>query len=127
MPGMDGLEAARRIRALPGTRQTLLVAVTGWGQERDRQQTSEAGFDAHLVKPADPFALRSLIARAPAATSAWRGRTRACAQARLPAATSSTTPAARLSPPTIGGSGIRSCFSAVAWMGPMSITFSCRV
>ena len=41
----------------------LLVAVTGWGQERDRQQTSEAGFDAHVVKPADPFALRALIAR----------------------------------------------------------------
>jgi CheY-like chemotaxis protein len=67
MPGMDGLEAARRIRALPGTEGTLLVAVTGWGQERDRMQTSEAGFDAHLVKPADPLALRSLIARAPAA------------------------------------------------------------
>ena len=41
----------------------LLVAVTGWGQERDRQLTSEAGFDAHVVKPADPYALRALIAR----------------------------------------------------------------
>jgi CheY-like chemotaxis protein len=65
MPDMDGLEAARRIRALPGHDRTLLVAVTGWGQERDREQTSEAGFDAHLVKPADPLVLRSLIARAP--------------------------------------------------------------
>jgi PAS domain S-box-containing protein len=65
MPGIDGLEAARRIRALPGTNGALLVAVTGWGQERDRQLTSEAGFDAHLVKPADPRALRALIARAP--------------------------------------------------------------
>jgi PAS domain S-box-containing protein len=64
MPGIDGLEAARRIRALPGTEDTLLIAVTGWGQERDRQLTSAAGFDAHLVKPADPLALRSLIARA---------------------------------------------------------------
>jgi PAS domain S-box-containing protein len=66
MPGIDGLEAARRIRALPGTESTLLIAVTGWGQDRDRQLTSEAGFDAHLVKPADPLALRSLIARAAA-------------------------------------------------------------
>ena len=65
MPGMDGLEAARRIRALPHGSELLLVAVTGWGQERDRQLTSEAGFDAHIVKPADPFALRVLIARAP--------------------------------------------------------------
>jgi len=62
---MDGLEAARRIRALPGGDALLLVAVTGWGQERDRQLTSEAGFDAHVVKPADPLDLRALIARAP--------------------------------------------------------------
>jgi CheY-like chemotaxis protein len=65
MPGMDGLEAARRIRSMPESEDALLVAVTGWGQERDRQLTSAAGFDAHLVKPADPLALRALIARAP--------------------------------------------------------------
>ncbi|MEO5819056.1 MAG: PAS domain S-box protein [Vicinamibacteraceae bacterium] len=65
MPGMDGLEAGRRIRALPDGDRIVLVAVTGWGQERDRQSTREAGFDAHVVKPADPFALRTLIARAP--------------------------------------------------------------
>ena len=65
MPGMDGLEAARRIRALPGHDRTVLIAVTGWGQERDLEQTSEAGFDAHLVKPADPLAVRGLIAQAP--------------------------------------------------------------
>lgn len=55
MPGMDGLEAARRIRALPAGRSAVLVALTGWGQERDRRLTSEAGFDAHLVKPVDPL------------------------------------------------------------------------
>ena len=65
MPGVDGLEAARRIRALPGGDRVMLVAVTGWGQERDRQATREAGFDSHVVKPADPLALRDLIARAP--------------------------------------------------------------
>ena len=65
MPEMDGLEAARRIRALPHGGDLLIVALTGWGQERDRQLTSEAGFDAHVVKPADPLALRALIARAP--------------------------------------------------------------
>jgi len=64
MPGMDGLEAARRIRALPHGDALFLVALTGWGQERDRQLTSEAGFDAHVVKPADPDAVRTLIARA---------------------------------------------------------------
>jgi PAS domain S-box-containing protein len=65
MPGMDGLEAARRIRQLPGGDQVTLVAVTGWGQERDRLATRDAGFDAHVVKPADPLVLRDLIARAP--------------------------------------------------------------
>ncbi len=73
MPGMDGLEAARRIRALPGGDRVLLVAVTGWGQERDRQATSEAGFDAHVVKPADPLALRTLIARGPTDAAALVG------------------------------------------------------
>jgi PAS domain S-box-containing protein len=65
MPGMDGLEAARRIRASSPGDQVMLVAVTGWGQERDRQATAQAGFDAHVVKPADPLALRALIARSP--------------------------------------------------------------
>ncbi len=50
LPGIDGYEAARRIRAALGVR-VLLVAVTAYGQEHDRQRSSEAGFDAHLVKP----------------------------------------------------------------------------
>ncbi|AEG91507.1 hybrid sensor histidine kinase/response regulator [Ramlibacter tataouinensis] len=57
MPGCDGYEACRRIRALPGGTAVRLVALTGWGQEGDRQRAREAGFDRHLVKPAD---LRSL-------------------------------------------------------------------
>jgi CheY-like chemotaxis protein len=51
MPGIDGLEAARRIRALPGGDDIVLIALTGWGQARDRERTRLAGFDRHLVKP----------------------------------------------------------------------------
>jgi len=51
MPGLDGLELARRIRAADLPRQPMLLAVTGWGQAADRVRTTEAGFDAHLVKP----------------------------------------------------------------------------
>jgi CheY-like chemotaxis protein/two-component sensor histidine kinase len=65
MPGMDGFEAARRIRGLPGGHATVLIALTGWGQERDRQRTSEAGFDAHLVKPVDPLSMRSFLDKLP--------------------------------------------------------------
>ncbi len=65
MPGMDGFEAARRIRSLPGGDATVLIALTGWGQDRDRQRTSEAGFDAHLVKPVDPLSMRSFLDQLP--------------------------------------------------------------
>ncbi|MCM5678788.1 ATP-binding protein [Schlegelella sp. S2-27] len=53
MPGLNGYEVARRLRAEPATRAALLVAVTGWGQNSDRERAREAGFDHHLVKPAD--------------------------------------------------------------------------
>jgi two-component system CheB/CheR fusion protein len=61
LPGMDGYEVARRVRALPGGRDVLLVAQTGWGQEEDRQASAAAGFDAHLVKPVDTPALLRLL------------------------------------------------------------------
>jgi CheY-like chemotaxis protein len=61
MPGMDGYEVARRIRGLPDHCGVLLVAVTGWGQEHDRRQSLEAGFDHHLVKPLDVDALGDLL------------------------------------------------------------------
>jgi CheY-like chemotaxis protein len=51
MPGMDGYEAARRLRAKHADHAFRLIAMTGWGQEEDRQRTREAGFDEHLVKP----------------------------------------------------------------------------
>ncbi|HEX6984029.1 MAG TPA: ATP-binding protein, partial [Planctomycetaceae bacterium] len=61
MPKMDGYQAAREIRRRPWGEGVFLVALTGWGQEEDRMRTQEAGFDRHLVKPAEPAALRALF------------------------------------------------------------------
>jgi PAS domain S-box-containing protein len=57
MPGLDGYEVARRLRAQKKQRPLRIVAVTGWGQEADRQKSREAGFDLHLVKPVEPVDL----------------------------------------------------------------------
>ncbi|HEX5128223.1 MAG TPA: PAS domain S-box protein [Usitatibacter sp.] len=63
MPGMSGYEVARRLRSLePPGRPVRIVAVTGWGQDLDRQQSREAGFDVHLVKPVDIHQLESVLA-----------------------------------------------------------------
>jgi CheY-like chemotaxis protein len=62
MPGIDGYEACRRIRARHG-RGITLIAVSGWGQESDKQLATSAGFDAHLTKPADPETLARTISR----------------------------------------------------------------
>jgi CheY-like chemotaxis protein/two-component sensor histidine kinase len=62
LPEMDGIELARRLRAQPETAHTLLIAVTGYGQEQDRKQTLDAGFDYHLVKPIDLARLAPLLA-----------------------------------------------------------------
>ncbi|RYD64052.1 MAG: response regulator, partial [Verrucomicrobiaceae bacterium] len=61
MPVMDGWEAAKKMRAQPGNESIRLVALTGWGQDGDRARTRAAGFDQHLVKPADPEALRRVL------------------------------------------------------------------
>jgi CheY-like chemotaxis protein len=61
MPGLGGLDAARRIRMLPDARNVRLIAVTGWGQETDREQTRAAGFDHHLVKPSDPADVAAIL------------------------------------------------------------------
>jgi two-component system CheB/CheR fusion protein len=53
MPDMDGFEVARRIRADPALAGVRIVALTGWGQESDRERTRGAGFDFHLTKPVD--------------------------------------------------------------------------
>jgi len=62
LPGMDGFEIARRLRQLECGRRCLLVAVTGYGQERDRRLALEAGFDHHLVKPVNVQVLAEVIA-----------------------------------------------------------------
>jgi CheY-like chemotaxis protein len=62
MPRMDGYEAARRIRQQPWGEKMALVALTGWGQNEDKQRTADAGFDHHWVKPAEPAAIQALIA-----------------------------------------------------------------
>jgi signal transduction histidine kinase/ActR/RegA family two-component response regulator len=61
LPGLDGYEVARQLRAQFGSAMRL-VAMTGYGQEEDRRRAFEAGFNAHLVKPADPEVLQSVLA-----------------------------------------------------------------
>jgi CheY-like chemotaxis protein len=61
LPGMDGYEVARRIRQRSELDHLTLIAITGWGQEDDRRRSREAGFQHHLVKPADPAALQALL------------------------------------------------------------------
>jgi signal transduction histidine kinase len=62
LPGMDGYEVARRLRAEEGDRHPLLVAMTGYGQEEDRRRSRLAGFNHHLVKPVDFQELQNLFA-----------------------------------------------------------------
>jgi CheY-like chemotaxis protein len=62
LPGIDGVEVCRRIRAEPWGRAMFLVAQTGWGDETDRQRCAQAGFDVHLTKPVEPSKLTSLLA-----------------------------------------------------------------
>jgi PAS domain S-box-containing protein len=61
MPGMDGYEVARRMRARPLGRAAVLVALTGWGQPEDKRRSAEAGFDDHLTKPVDPGVLSTVL------------------------------------------------------------------
>jgi PAS domain S-box-containing protein len=63
LPRMNGYEVCQRIRQEPWGRDLIVVALTGWGQEEDRQRSREAGFDAHLVKPVDYDYLAKLLAR----------------------------------------------------------------
>lgn len=61
MPGLSGTELARAIRHRPDGKKAILIAVTGWGQERDKQLAYDAGFDHHLTKPIDPKQLVRML------------------------------------------------------------------
>jgi CheY-like chemotaxis protein len=63
LPGQNGYEVARRIRLAPRGAGIFLIAVTGWGQEADKQLAKEAGFDRHLTKPVDFEKLQALLAQ----------------------------------------------------------------
>ncbi|OEZ84745.1 response regulator PleD [Janthinobacterium sp. HH106] len=62
LPGMNGYEVARALRRIPAGAKVVLVALTGWGAENDRSQSSAAGFDHHLTKPANLLAIGELLA-----------------------------------------------------------------
>jgi signal transduction histidine kinase/DNA-binding response OmpR family regulator len=68
LPGMDGFEVARRLRNRPGGPGPVLVAVSGYGQDEDRNRSRQAGFDHHLVKPTEIGTLRSVLSPSPAAS-----------------------------------------------------------
>jgi CheY-like chemotaxis protein len=61
LPKLNGYEACRLIREEPWSRDIVIVALTGWGQDEDRRRSHEAGFDHHLVKPVDVAALKQLL------------------------------------------------------------------
>jgi CheY-like chemotaxis protein/two-component sensor histidine kinase len=62
LPKMDGFEVAKKVREQSALKNVVLVAVTGYGQESDRQRSQEAGFDHHLVKPADFGEVQQILA-----------------------------------------------------------------
>jgi CheY-like chemotaxis protein len=78
MPGLNGYETARQIRELGGAPGIKLIALSGWGQQRDRQLSESAGFDHHLVKPVESAALQQIMAeeRRPPARAAGDGQLR---------------------------------------------------
>jgi CheY-like chemotaxis protein len=61
LPEMDGYDTARMLRELPACKGITIIAVTGWGQEEDREKGRQAGFDHHVVKPADSSTLVQLL------------------------------------------------------------------
>ena len=62
LTGLDGCQVARRLRQQGVHRELLLVAITGYGDEKNRRRAWEAGFDCHLLKPVEPEVLRDLLA-----------------------------------------------------------------
>lgn len=65
LPKLNGYEVAQRIRENAWGKAMFLIAVTGWGQEEDRQRSSEVGLNVHMVKPVEPAALERLLSELP--------------------------------------------------------------
>jgi CheY-like chemotaxis protein len=63
LPGMDGYQVVKHLRALPNIRPMVVAALTGYGEDRDREQASKAGFDHHFVKPIAPDQLQAFLER----------------------------------------------------------------
>ena len=61
LPGMDGYEVAKQLRTEACCKDALIIAVSGYGQPEDLRRSKEAGFDHHLVKPVDHYALMTLF------------------------------------------------------------------
>jgi CheY-like chemotaxis protein len=68
MPKLDGFDVARMIREQPWGKHMFLIALSGWGQQVDRQRTKDAGFDAHLTKPAKYETLVEILNQLPDGT-----------------------------------------------------------
>jgi two-component system CheB/CheR fusion protein len=68
LPGLSGYDVARQLRQRPDFHRTVLVAVTGYGQDEDRRRSGQAGFDHHLTKPVAPAALQRVLATADASS-----------------------------------------------------------
>jgi CheY-like chemotaxis protein len=73
MPGLNGYEAARRVRAESWGKDIMLIALTGWGQAEDRSRAQEAGFDHHMTKPTDPMAFAKVLVNSRARRSCDSG------------------------------------------------------
>ena len=65
MPRVNGFDVARRVREEVWGRGIMIVAITGWGAEQDRQRSHESGFDFHIVKPANPMTLQRILSEPP--------------------------------------------------------------
>ena len=63
LPKLNGYEVCRRVRALPGGKEVMIIGLSGWGRDEDREMSRDAGFDVHLVKPVDFDALTKLLAQ----------------------------------------------------------------
>jgi Response regulators consisting of a CheY-like receiver domain and a winged-helix DNA-binding domain len=65
MPKMNGYDVAKKLRAEGAGKEMTIIAVSGWGQDADKQRSREAGIDHHLVKPLEPSALLRMLASKP--------------------------------------------------------------